>query len=284
MAKTEDEIKKDSEGSDESEDLSPIPVLYEIWVLDCLVVLANAVSWDFAKRPRHYADVDEKIAMSCSNFRTKTGADPDFQNTEQRTWNQAAMFGSSPSSPLAAETHPFHGAAADLRRAAVAYSERVYNTGEAMLRQSFLDSARVLQAYLSTLKGSVIKRNFSELSGVFDKAIMIMKTAEIAKAFGLPPAPNNDWPVGEVYDGNGSFLIEEISNKTSSELPTPISQKRFLVLQRIAVNGAKTLTGVLLLDSIEKDENRVRLLIGCAYAWETAIRSLGDTRNPTNNA
>jgi hypothetical protein len=55
-------------------------------------------------------------------------------------------------------TQPPRSTALTVRTAAVAYSERVYDTGEPMLKQAFIDAARHFQAYLSTLSGGLLTR------------------------------------------------------------------------------------------------------------------------------
>jgi hypothetical protein len=102
----------------------------------------------------------------------------------------------------------------------------------------------------------------------------VFQTDAIASAFGLPPAPKDNWPLGGTYDGRGAALIEEISKRTPSELSTPVPQKKFLVLQRIAENGRQTLSGILQPVDPENDQ-AVKKLISYAYAWETAMRGLG---------
>jgi hypothetical protein len=141
-----------------------------------------------------------------------------------------------------------------------------------MLRRAFLDTVSVLYAYLETITGSVLSRDWMELSSVFQEAQGVFQTEAVASAFGLPPAPQ-DWPLAGNYDGGGAALIDEISKRTPNELSTPISQKKFLVLQRIALHGAQTLRGILTLGN-NPSIDTVRELIGSAYAWETAMRGL----------
>src|SRR5207253_1248599 len=144
----------------------------------------------------------------------------------------------------------FCEAAKAIRAAAIAYSERVYDTGEPMLRQAFVDAARHFDAYLTTLDGSVVANADADSKPIFIKSAQVLSDDGVAKAFGLPPAPRNHWPVpdledrgGRYLDGNGAYLVEEVARVLQAR--KGMAQQQFLALQRAAAAGARTIDGVL---------------------------------------
>jgi hypothetical protein len=173
-------------------------------------------------------------------------------------------------------TTPFHQTAVAVRTAAIAYSERVYDTGEAMLRQAFIDAARQFEAYLLTLSGGVVDRARHDTEPIFRHSIRVLTNREVAQAFGLPAAPPEAWPLPEkitdhnYFNGDGAYLMEEVSRVLQSP-DALITQQQFVALQRAAVSGARTIQRVLQGDHGGKKEI-VQDLIGVAYTWATALR------------
>lgn len=257
---------------------SPIVGIYAHWTLDCVVEAATAIAHDYRTRYRQYHAASPEIATILADMNSRTGYDPIWPNAAQRTAINTPLIGSSDALANGDTTSPFHQTALAVRTAAIAYAERVYDTGEAMLRQAFIDAARHFQAYLSTLSGGVVERARHDTEPIFRQSIQVLTNREIAQAFGLPPAPSNAWPLPDAitddnyFNGDGAYLMEEVSRVLQSpdEL---ITQQRFVTLQRAAVSGARTIHGILH-GAQFADEAMVRGLIGVAYTWATALRDL----------
>lgn len=275
-----DSAKKKTDGH--TSQFSEITGGYARWTLDCVIDSAVLISEDYAKRYRQYRAVLEDTSSLLMDFRIRTGSDPQWPNSVQRAAILTPFLGTSDGKPGSDRGTPFQEIASGLRMAAIAYSERVYDTGEPMLRQAFIDTARHFRAYLSTLSGSVIQAARTQTELMFNRATKVLSTEGVTHAFGLPPAPAGSWPLpvdfkgADFLDGNGAYFIEEVYRVLQ---PPGVSfkQQQFLVLQRVAVAGARTMDGILR-DHHEKDEDAVRDLIGHAYTWSTAVRHLAGGR------
>jgi len=253
--------------------------IYGRWTLDCLVESATAVATDYVKRYRQYRGVPAEIATILADMRSRIGSDPAWPNTAQRAAINSPLLGPSDLQASTATPTPFRDAAMGVRTAAISYSERVYDTGEPMLRQAFVDAARHFQAYLTTLTGSVVERAKQDTQPIFEQSTQILSNSGVSQAFGLPPAPKNSWPLPQplqdqrsYLDGDGAYLMEEISRVLQ---PTggPLTQQRFLTSQRAAAAGGRTIQLVVQGDQ-EATGDKLRGLIGYAYTWATALRDL----------
>ena len=261
---------------------TPISDMYARWTLDCVVNVAHAVGQDFVKRIRHYRDVPGPIATHLSDFKARSGHDPMWPNAEQRANIFEPLFGASAGYSRDDPTSAFHESAKDVRHAAVAFSERVFDTGEAMLRRAFVDAAEGFLGYLSTLAGSVVQVGDNQTRTVFGRAREILTDQAVAQAFGLPQVPTSrapgvTWPPGAVWpltnhlDGDGAYLIQEIARNLDIQRVMTINQQRFRALQRVAHQGALTIAAV------NNGGHRnapplVDRLIEFAYSWATALR------------
>jgi hypothetical protein len=253
--------------------------IYARWTLDCVVEAATAIAQDYRTRYRQYRAVPEAIVDILADMNSRMGYDPAWPNTAQRAAIDMPLLGSSDAQANADTTSPFHQTALTVRTAAVAYSERVYDTGEPMLRQAFIDAARHFQAYLSTLSGGVINRARQDTESIFRQSVRVLTTAEVAQAFGVPPAPPKAWPLpdkiadDDYLNGDGAYLMEEVSRV----LQPPdglITQQYCLTVQRVAVSGARTIQRILQGAHNDTDVAIVRGLIEVAYTWATALRDL----------
>jgi hypothetical protein len=257
------------------EKANAIPDIYARWTLDCVVEAALAIAIDYRTRYRQYRDVPTDVARLLADMKSKVGADPKWPNKDQRTAMTLPLLGPSDADTDTEVSGPFCEAAKAVRAAAIAYSERVFNTGEPMLRQAFVDAARHFYAYLTTLDGSVVTNADEDTKPIFEKSGKVLSDEGVAKAFGLPPAPSDSWPVpdriedrgGGYLDGNGAYLVEEVARVLQDG--KGIAQQQFLALQRAAVAGARTINGVLHKQQEDADPAR---LIGDAYTWSTALR------------
>jgi hypothetical protein len=253
--------------------------IYARWTLDCVVDAATTIAQDYRTRYRQYRDVPPAIAAILANMNSRVGYDPAWPNAAQRSAIYSPLIGSSDGQVNADSTSSFHQTAIGVRTAAIAYSERVYNTGEPMLRRALIEAARLFSAYLSTLSGGVVDRARQDTEFIFSSSVQVLQSAQIAQAFGLPPAPPA-WPLprqvegDEHLDGNGAYLIQEVSRflKSSAGMTT---QQQFLALQRVALSGARTIQSIN--NGAHNIAEQVPDLIGAAYTWATALRDLEAT-------
>jgi hypothetical protein len=254
--------------------------IYARWTLDCVVEAATAIAQDYRTRYRQYRDVPKDIATILADMKSRMGYDPAWPNSAQRAAMNTPLLGSSDAQANADTTSPFHQIALNVRTAAIAYSERVFDTGEPMLRQAFIDAARSFKAYLSTLSGGVVGRATHDTEPIFKESIKVLTSREVAQAFGgLPPAPPAAWPIPDpitddkYLNGDGAYLMEEVSRV----LQPPdglVTQQHFLAQQRAAVSGARTIQRILQEDQENEDESNIKSLIGVAYTWATALRDM----------
>jgi hypothetical protein len=161
----------------------PIATMYERGVLDSIVEVARAVSYDFVRRPRHYRWVSEHVAAILSGFRASTGFAPDWPDALQR----ATIY-----SGLLDQTSQFGTASAALRGAVVAFSEQVSDRGQEMHRQAFQDSVIALRAYLNTLEGRVVSVGDGQTRTIFKNATEVLRSEEIARVFGCAETNRHD--------------------------------------------------------------------------------------------
>jgi hypothetical protein len=258
-------------------DLGQVPELYARWTLDPVIEMAVAVAHDFPRRPRHYRDVPagvDGVVRVLSSLRARMGTDPDWPNASQRAISLEALVGPSDSRPGPDHSlSPFHQAANSVRESATAFSERVHDTGEAMLRQAFRDAVTALNSHLSTLLGSVLDETLRQVREVGDQAIRVLQAESVARAFGVSAALDAGWPLSDGRDGEGAVLVEEIS-RTLPGATSQLTAQRFSNLQRVAYYGALTLQGVQAQADLDDHEREEDELIGWAYSWETALRGL----------
>jgi len=257
--------------------------LYARWTLDCVIEAAAAIANDYPKRYRQYRAVAVDMANILANIRSRTGFDPEWPNTAQRASIMTPLLGQSDAKPSAGATSSFRAGAAALRSAAIAYSERVYDTGEPMLRLAFVNTARHFQAYLTTLSGSVVDRARQDTEPLFALSSVILRDASVTQAFGLPPGPEG-WPLpdriekpGAYLSGDGACLIEEVFRLLQPGAGS-VTQQQFLALQRAAVAGGRTIQ-LILERQHEAAVDRLREVIGDAYTWAAALRDLGTDAN-----
>ncbi|MEO7860174.1 MAG: hypothetical protein ABIU05_06970 [Nitrospirales bacterium] len=251
--------------------ITKIGQMYGRWTLDCVNEAAYAVALDYEKRYRHYRDVDAAVGVILSDLRSRIGSDPRWPNAAQRSAINVPLIGISDAKSTNDRTSTIQEAGRTLRQAATTYSERVYDTGEPMLRQAFFDAAKNFRACLTTLVGNVVEVGNRHTLAIFEKSVNVLSSDAVAQAFGIPAAPPAPWPLNGQLDGGGAYLIEEITRTLATPV-SPVSQGQFMALQRVASNGA--LVAAEIEDDWHLDVNLCLLLIGNAYAWATALRSL----------
>ena len=241
--------------------------MYARWTLDAVVELVHAVSHDITKRPYEYANLDGGVARLLVEFRARTGTAPEFPNLEQRTAIYSSLLGPSDAKPPPNQTSQFHRASSAVREAAIAFSERVHDTGEDSLREAFRAAVSGFREYLKPLCGTPLELGSDLIKVSFGTSAMVLRETTVASAFGMRPPPDDRWPLAGP-DGDGAVLLEKISKTLSPATTGTISAEKFLVLQRVAQFGAATINGALA-DDWEKN---IKSLIETAYSWATALR------------
>src|SRR5438132_3028730 len=141
LKKTDDKLEKAEVARRREPITKAIPDIYARWTLDCVVEAALAIASDYRKRYRQYRDVSDPVARILADMKSKVGADPEWPNKDQRTAMTLPFLGPSDADTETELSGAFCEAAKAIRAAAIAYSERVYDTGEPMLRQAFVDAA-----------------------------------------------------------------------------------------------------------------------------------------------
>lgn len=243
--------------------------LYALRALDALIDIAYAIALDFVARPRHYRSIEEKTVRILEEIKAHTGSDPDWPDGGQRAAIYAALFGSEEKgrSPIARQS-------VALREAAAAFAERTFDSGVAMLRQRFRDCVITLRAHLSSLSGTSVSVGHRQTMAIFQRARSVFQNPKIAAAFGLPPAPAGEWPLGESYSGDGAALVEEVSRLLRPDSMNPMPGQRLLVRQRVANYGFASLSGVADDSPGWDSDDRIDALIAHAYSWHAAIGEL----------
>ncbi|WP_373294594.1 mersacidin/lichenicidin family type 2 lantibiotic [Streptomyces albiflavescens] len=137
------------------------------------------------------------------------------------------------------------------------------------------DAARSLAASISVHEALNIARAGQPVIAIFETSVSVLKSPEVAQAFGTRVAPGDEWPLGGDLNATGSHLIEVVTSKLQSAQITAvhrISQARFLLLQRIAHYGALTIAAAAG-GTVEEGDGTAHLLNN-AYSWARALQEL----------
>jgi hypothetical protein len=257
-----------------------IAALYFYQQLDCLIELAYKVSCDFFTRPHLYINLGQvqqggaarPLRAVLAQLHARLGYDEALPSKIQRSQIFKAIFGSG-GAFATSEEGDFPRLRDGLINAAAAFSERVFDTGETMLRERVRTTVRVFTQYLKGLQGdSITWSRENALSGLTENvAYAILRSRGVASVFGIDVPPVADWPYKE--DANGDKLVEAISR----QLATPdepdmssITREHILNLQRAALRGAEAIATVL-----EVRENATvdasNALITHCYTWGAAL-------------
>jgi hypothetical protein len=255
--------------------------------LDCLVAFAYHIAKDFFKRPQLYTAVREPIvtprgatsgertiAPNVARLRAQSGNDERVPSQEQRDEIFLPVFGQSGMGPGNGQGD-FPRLRDELVNASAAFAERVFDTGEEMLRERVRTTHRPFRDYLTGLHGdSLVWSTDEALTGVARKLTYpILRNKGVCSVFGISTPPKAEWPFTE--DANADKLIEEISNHLL--VPTNsypgITREGISNRQRTALRGAEALATIL--DFTERGNDKdLDLLITKCYTWGSALKSL----------
>jgi hypothetical protein len=242
--------------------------IYARWTLDCLIEIGYAISVDFITRPQLYLSND--IPDSIVDLRMLYGTDPSFPNTAQRQAMLIPIFGMSDGHTLDASTGtaPFHVARKKLIDACISFSERAVDTGIAMLLERVRSALVPLRAHLEGLNGRSLRLSSQQIQTVSNTVVGILRSPEVARIFSVSAA-DDKWPFNST-DPNGAKLIENAGSMLLLPQECKLSYTRFILLQRVAQEGARTLPLVLTTDPTS--EQALLALITHGYTWGTSLR------------
>jgi hypothetical protein len=243
--------------------------------MDCLVAYAYQVSLDFFRRPQLHTDVGRGTRELLARLRAQYGNDERVPSQEQRDEIFQPLFGQSSGSPPGGQGD-FPRLRDDLVGAAAAFSERVFDTGEEMLRERVRTTHRPFKDYLLGLQGdSLIWSTDDALTGVArGLAYPILHSPGISAVFGISTPPTEQWPFME--DANADKLIEEISKRVlaSTNLQSGLTREGISNRQRTALRGAEALATILDFREEDADVRDLNLLITKCYTWGSSLKSL----------
>jgi hypothetical protein len=241
--------------------------LYSVWTLDCLVELGYAVATDFVARPQLYQE--EEIPESIVDLRMSWGARTGLANAAQRVAMMLPIFGRTDGlKPDASNTNSsFHLARKKLVDACIAFSERATDTGVSMLEDRVRSALVPLRAHFEGLQGRAAELVSRDMKAESDLVLNILRSAGVARVFGVPPAAP-DWP-SKSGDPNGAKLVEAASSALPVAADYKINYTRFVLLQRVAQEGAKSLP---MIAGAEPSDGQLHSLISRVYSWGTSLR------------
>lgn len=255
---------------EEQEDEFPTLVaqLYELWTLDCLNEIGYAVAVDFITRPQLYLSDD--IPDAIVQLRMAYGTEVPFPNTAQRQAMLLPIFGRSDGLKPDASTgtSSFHIARKKFLDACIAFSERAVDTGLAMLEERVRSALVPLRAHFEALRGKSLRLTATQqMQALSDTVISILQAPGVARVFSVSPAEAG-WPFAS-DDPNGAKLVEN----AGAVLPLPqeykLSYTKFILLQRVAQEGERTLPLVFTDNPTSED---LLALISRGYSWGSSLR------------
>jgi hypothetical protein len=254
--------------------------LYFYMLLDCLVELAYKVSKDFFKRPHLYTQLAGTAGVLAS-LHARYGSDEEVPSKEQRDAMYVPLFGEIAGS-LTNDNGDFPRLRDQLVSAAAAFSERVYDTGEDMLRARVRTTHRPFKEFLTGLHGdSLVWSKDGALSPLTKNRVYnIFRNQGVASVFGISTVPKEDWPYDQ--DSNADKLVEEVFKQivwvgqSEGALMTYLTREHFSNLQRAALRGADAIATIIDYDEGKTEDDLDRLITKC-YTWGSALVSLSVT-------
>jgi hypothetical protein len=243
-------------------------------ILDFLVQLAYTTSKDFFDRPHLYVDLEGAISPTIAKLRSRSGSDELIPSQEQRAAMYLSLVGIKDGLSLNG-TGDFQRLADQLINAATAFSERVYDTGEEMLRERVRIAHRSFKEYLDGLQGASLRWTSEDvLPNVTEKiAFPILRNKGIASVFGVSTGVRAQWPY--VEDANADKMVEEMSKQLPwvDGAPRQLSRERISNLHSIAHTGSRALATVVDYDGNAAKVKDLKLVITTAYAWGSELMS-----------
>jgi hypothetical protein len=247
-------------------DESIIGDMYSQWTLDCVVELAYGVSNDFVSRPHLYQNGE--IPDEIVDLRMSYGTSRYFPNMQQRQVLHLPIFGKSDGQRPDGSSSPFHLARKKLIDASIAYAERVYDTGLAMLKERIRSALIPLRSHLQSVAGRSVDASYNQSRRIFHLAVSILTSSDVARVFGIEQAEEG-WPLDN-DDPNGAKLVGAIGATLKLPPEYVLTYDKFILLQRVAREGREALKLVLL--TAPAPDQDVENLVTKVYTWGTSLR------------
>jgi hypothetical protein len=249
--------------------------VYFYAILDFLVQLAYETSKDFFERPHLYVNLGgDGIAPTIAKLRSRSGSDELVPSQEQRAETYLSLVGIKDGLTLSG-TGDFQRLADQLIDAATAFSERVYDTGEDMLRERVRIAHRSFKEFLDGLEGASLSWTSDHvLPSVTEKiAFPILRNKGIASVFGVSTGVKAKWPY--VEDANADKMVEEMSKQLPwvNGSPLQLSRERISNLHSIALTGSRAIAAAVDYDGDAAKVKDLKLVITTAYAWGSELMS-----------
>jgi hypothetical protein len=252
-----------------------LATLYELWTLDIIPCLGQPCAALCRDYPHEFKNVPAATLATLADMRYRTGYDSRYLDEQGRKALLMPVLGDSDGAKGGERSGAFHQSADALRCRAKDFVQRVFDTGEAQLRDAFRDAAASFRNYLTAVEGNVVADANIRLTGHFGDVVAILQAPQFAAGLGLPPAPGAPWPLNRAWDGDGAMLVYAVTQRAQASGGKPIvTDVEFLQIQRIATYGAETIEAVLNVPAIWANDDITREAISLAYRWWTSIAEL----------
>jgi hypothetical protein len=106
------------------------------------------------------------------------------------------------------------------------------------------------------------------MNAISNTVVSILVAPSVAKVFSVSPA-DAQWPFGS-DDPNGAKLVEIVGTTLPLPQDCKLSYTKFILLQRVAQEGERTLPLVLTVN-LDKEQDLLALITQ-AYTWGTSLR------------
>ncbi len=230
--------------------------LYFFCVLDFLVSLAYRASFLFTQDPAIWPKLTDDEAEKLGKFYTQYGTEPDLLDLNQRRQIFSAIFKAPNNFSLLRD---------NLLTTCARYAENLRTNDNKDLLSAEVETALIpFRDYLLGLQGGSLRWSRKQILRVTtEEAYPILRFKTVAAVFGVPNAPNSEWP--SISDPNGNLLVEEMTN-------WKITRGCFSVAQQVALTGAETIRNIVVCEGQVNDK-----LIKICNSWNSALRSLSST-------
>jgi hypothetical protein len=253
---------------------SQLAELYELWTLDVVSDVGVVAGTIFAMRPQQFKNVSATTVETLGVLRYRTGFDEEHLSADQRAAVCTPLLGASDGTRHDGTGVAFHQAAQGLRQAAADFVQRSFDSGEQQLRNAFRDASRSFAAYLTGVDGAVVQSAVLRLAQNFDDVVGVLRDGSFTGGLGLPAAPGDPWPRFGDLDGDGAALVQALDHEGASAGITthePLDEAEFVVIQRIADQGAASIDAVIA-DPGFPDDAAADAAINGVYRWWSALR------------
>jgi hypothetical protein len=160
-----------------------------------------------------------------------------------------------------------------LMSAATAFAERVFNTGEEMLRERVRGATVPFRQYLLGLHGDSVIWSRDNALGALTEGVVygIFRNSGVAQIFGINEPPTAEFPY---VDAKGDKFVESVARQLIWSDPprqVVITREVFTSLQRAAKRGAEAIATILDFEETASTSD-LDLLITKTYTWCAALQ------------